>query len=59
MRTRTFNFNGHNTYITKEGISYSMDNKGHDIQRVGSSWVVDGKASSLEEMEKMGIATRK
>ena len=58
MRTRTFNFMGHNTYTTKDGVSYSMDNKGHNIQRVGTSWLVDGKDSSLEEMEKMGIATR-
>ena len=49
---------GHNTYTTKGGVSYSMDNKGHNVQRVGTSWVVDGKASSLEEMVKMGIAKK-
>lgn len=50
---------GSNTYTTKEGVSYSMNNKGHNIQRIGTSWVVDGKTSSLEEMEKLGIAIRK
>lgn len=53
---RTFNFIGDTTYTTREGISYRIDNKEHNIQRVGKSWVVDGKASSLEEMVKMGIA---
>lgn len=56
---RVFNFMGSNTYTTKEGVSYSMNNKGHNIQRIGTSWVVDGKTSSLEEMEKLGIAIRK
>lgn len=49
---------GHNTYTTKDGVSYSMNNKGHNIQRTGTSWMVDGKESSLEEMEKLGIATK-
>ncbi len=47
---KTFNFIGDTTYTTREGISYRIDNKEHNIQRVGKSWVVDGKASSLEEM---------
>lgn len=55
---RTFNFIGDTTYTTREGISYRIDNKEHNIQRVGKSWVVDGKASSLEEMVKMGIAKK-
>ena len=49
---------GHNTYTTKDGAFYSMDNKGHNIQRVGTFWVVDGKVSSLEGMVKMGIAKK-
>ena len=55
---RTFNFIGDTTYTTREGISYRIDNKEHNIQRVGKSWVVDGKASSLEEMVKMGIVKK-
>ena len=55
---RTFNFIGDTTYTTREGISYSIDNKEHNIQRVGKSWVVDGKSSSLEGMVKMGIAKK-
>ena len=55
---RTFNFIGDTTYTTREGISYRIDNKEHNMQRVGKSWVVDGKASSLEEMVKMGIAKK-
>ncbi|EHJ36395.1 hypothetical protein HMPREF0673_02766 [Leyella stercorea DSM 18206] len=55
---RIFNFIGDTTYTTREGISYRIDNKEHNIQRVGKSWVVDGKASSLEEMVKMGIAKK-
>ena len=55
---RTFNFIGDTTYTTREGISYRIGNKEHNIQRVGKSWVVDGKASSLEEMVKMGIAKK-
>lgn len=55
---RTFNFIGDTTYTTREGISYSIDNKEHNIQRVDKSWVVDGKASSLEGMVKMGIAKK-
>ena len=55
---RTFNFIGDTTYTTREGISYRIDNEEHNIQRVGKSWVVDGKASSLAEMVKMGIAKK-
>ena len=55
---RIFNFIGDTTYTTREGISYRIGNKEHNIQRVGKSWVVDGKASSLEEMVKMGIAKK-
>ena len=55
---RTFNFIGDTTYTTREGISYRIDNKEHNILRVGKSRVVEGKASYLAEMEKKGIAKK-
>lgn len=54
----TFNFMGGNTNLEQNGVTYSINGKGHIIQMAGDNWIVDGEPMTIDEMVAKGIAAK-
>ncbi len=46
------------TSLEQNGVTYSINGKGHIIQMAGDNWIVDGVTMTIAEMVAKGIATK-